>query len=377
MYFLRTQTAIARRGADKQVVAEMRARRLPNDWPWGVLAGVEEVARLLEGLGIDVWTLPEGTVFRPGDPVLTIRGRYGAFGHYETEFLGLLCQASGIATKAARCRLAAGRRTLLSFGARRMHPAVAPMIERACYVGGCDGVSTVLAAELMGIAPTGTMPHALVLLIGDTVEAAWAFHEAVEEQVNRIVLIDTLADEKFETMRVAEAMGDLLDGVRFDTPSSRRGDLAELMREVRWELNLRGYTHVKLYASGGLDEYAILHLNDVCDGYGVGTALANAPTVNFAFDIVEIEGVPYAKRGKMSGAKFVARCPSCGASQVIYWTHDPGTCACGKARTIVNQPLIVGGRVVAELPTATEVRARALAEIRGLELQGRRAAGRM
>jgi nicotinate phosphoribosyltransferase len=368
VYFVRTREVIAHKGVDKEVVAEMRVRRLPDGWPWAVLAGVEELAHLLEGLDIDVWTLPEGTVFRAGEPVMTIRGRYGAFGHFETTFLGLLCQASGIATKAARCRLAAGERTLLSFGARRMHPAIAPMIERACYVGGCDGVSTVLAADVMGIPPTGTMPHALVLLVGDTVEAAWAFHESVDEQVKRIVLIDTLADEKFETLRVAEAMGELLHGVRFDTPSSRRGDLRGLMREVRWELDLRGYEHVKFYASGGLDEYAILEMNDVCDGYGVGTALADAPTVNFAFDIVEIAGQPFAKRGKMSGAKFLARCPACGATEVLYWKREPGTCACGEERVIANEPLIVAGEIVAELPSATEVRERALREIHGLEL---------
>jgi len=246
------------------------------------------------------------------------------FGRFETIFLGLMCQASGIATRAARCRIAAGDRVLLSFGARRMHPAIAPMIERACYIGGCDGVSTILAADVIGVPPTGTMPHALVLLLGDTVEAAWAFHETVDPAVSRIVLIDTFNDEKFEALRVAEAMGQELHGVRFDTPGSRRGNLRQLLAETRWELDLRGYQHVKLYASGGLDEYSIAGLNPVCDGYGVGTSLASAPTINFSFDIVEIDGVPMAKRGKESGAKFVACCPACGERQVIYWKQGPG-----------------------------------------------------
>lgn len=124
---------------------------LPEGWPWAVLAGVEEVAHLFDGLPVNVWMPPEGTVFRAGEPMLTVEGNYATFGRFETIFLGLMCQASGIATRAARCRIAAGDRVLLSFGARRGHPAIAPMIERACYIGGCDGVSTILATDVIGV----------------------------------------------------------------------------------------------------------------------------------------------------------------------------------------------------------------------------------
>jgi len=369
VYFERTRMAIEARQADKMVVGEMRAKSLPASWPWAVLVGLEEVAHLLKGHQVHVWSPPEGTIFRAGDPVLTIEGPYTAFGCLETAFLGLMCQASGVATRAARCRIAAGSRTLLSFGARRMHPALAPMISRAAYLGGCDGVSVMLSAQLMGIAPTGTMPHSLALVLGDTLEAARAFDEVAEPEVKRIVLIDTFADEKFETLRVAEAMGDNLFGVRFDTPSSRRGNLREIMEETRWELDLRGHRQVKLFASGGLDEAAIQELNPVCDGYGVGTTLSNAPTVDFAFDIVEIEGVPMAKRGKRSGGKFVARCPSCGESVITYWKDGPGRCRCGADRVFVNRPLIEGGHIVAELPSATEIRAYVLEQLEGLTLE--------
>jgi nicotinate phosphoribosyltransferase len=368
VYFERAKSIIEARGADKVVLGEMRCRFLPERWEWAVLAGNEEVAHLLEGLDVRAWALPEGTLLRAGDPVLTIEGPYCAFGRLETSLLGLLCQASGVATKAARCRIAAENRTLLSFGARRMHPALAPMIERACYVGGCDGVSTVLAAELMGIPPTGTMPHALVLILGDTLEAAWAFDEVIAPEVTRIVLIDTFGDEKFETLRVAEAMREKLFGVRFDTPSSRRGSLLELMQEVRWELDLRGYQKVKLFASGGLDEESIRQLNPVCDGYGVGTSLSNAPTINLAFDIVEIEGVPIAKRGKRSGGKFLVRCPECGRGEVIYWKTAPGNCACGSDREVVSRLLIDRGRIAAALPSATQLRAYVLGQLGGVTL---------
>ncbi len=162
VYFDRTVRILREKGKDKVVAAEVRARALPNGWPWGVLAGMEEVLNLLEGMEVDVWGLPEGTVFHAYEPVLTISGLYTRFAVYETPILGFLCQASGIATAAARCRIAAGERTLLSFGARRMHPAIAPMIERSAYLGGCDGVSTLLAADLIETEPSGTMPHALI-----------------------------------------------------------------------------------------------------------------------------------------------------------------------------------------------------------------------
>ena len=316
VYFARTLELLERERVDPDVVVEVRARTLPGGWPWAVFAGVEEAVELLaEGLGVRALT--EGALFQAGEPVLSIEGRYREFAALETPLLGLLCQASGIATAAARCRVAAGERVLLSFGARRMHPAIAPMIERSAWLAGCDAVSTIAAAELLGIEPTGTMPHALVLCLGDTVRAARAFDAAFGDEIPTIVLIDTLQDEKFEALRVAEALGERLDGVRFDTPGSRRGDLVEILRETRWELDLRGHTGVQFYVSGGLDPESILELNPVCDGYGVGTHISAARTIDFSLDIVEIDGRPMAKRGKASGRKALLVCGSCGKRSVV------------------------------------------------------------
>lgn len=368
VYFDRTVRILREKGKDKVVAAEVRTRALPNGWAWGVLAGMEEVLRLLEGMEVEVWGLPEGTVFHAYEPVLTISGLYSRFAIYETPILGFLCQASGIATAAARCRIAAGQRTLLSFGARRMHPAIAPMIERAAYIGGCDGVSTLLAADLIAVEPSGTMPHALVLVMGDTVEAMQAFHEVLEPKVKRVALIDTFQDEKFETLRVAEALGEALFAVRLDTPSSRRGDMLEILREVRWELDLRGYQHVRLFVSGGLGEEEILRLNPFADGYGVGTHLSNAPTVDFALDIVELEGTPLAKRGKRSGRKALYQCAGCGARRVVPWAAAPEACACGGSWERLDRPLLQDGQVVVDLPPASAIRARVLEQLKGLSL---------
>jgi nicotinate phosphoribosyltransferase len=370
VYFARTVDVLRHRGDRKRVVAEVYVKSLPEDWRWGVLAGVQEVAALLEHAPVEVRAMDEGRLFEPYQPVLVLEGTYVEWAAYETALLGLLCQASGIATKAARCRRAAGERQVISFGARRMHPALAPMIERNAFIGGCDGVAVTKSAELIDADPMGTIPHALVLMVGDTVEALRAFHEVVDSKVRRVALIDTLQDEKFEAIRCAEALGGELYAVRLDTPSSRRGDFFRIMQEVRWELDLRGFQHVRIIASGGVDEYEILRLNPVADAYGVGTAIANAPVLNFALDIVEIEGRPIAKRGKWSGAKEVYRCRgSCRTSVVTPAARPPAPCACGGSWEALLRPLVAGGRVVRDLPPPRTVREFVLDQLAALPLE--------
>ena len=353
VYFERTVQILKARGDRKRVKAEVYLKALPEDWDWGVLAGIEEAAALLEGVPVDVRAMDEGTIFAPYQPIMVLEGVYVDWARYETALLGVLCQASGIATKAARCKKAAGERQVISFGARRMHPALAPMIERNAFIGGCDGVAVTKAAELIDADPTGTIPHALVLMIGDTVEALKAFHQVIEPKVRRVALIDTLQDEKFEAIRVAEALGDDLYAVRLDTPSSRRGDLYRIVEEVRWELNLRGFGHVKIITSGGIDEYEILRLNPVVDAYGVGTSIANAPVVSFALDIMEIEGTPMAKRGKWSGAKELFRRRGTLETVVLpAGTRPPGA---GPWDALLK-PLTKGGRIVRDLPPPRTIR---------------------
>ena len=128
VYFARTVEILKKKGIDKWVRAEFFAKTLPNDWQWAVLAGIEEVAYLMEGKPVNIRAFNEGTIFRPWEPVMEIEGMYTDFSVFETAMLGLICQASGVVTKAARIRLAAGKRMVVSFGARRMHPAIAPMI---------------------------------------------------------------------------------------------------------------------------------------------------------------------------------------------------------------------------------------------------------
>ena len=376
VYFVRTTEILRHRKDRRRVKAEVYLKSLPDDWQWGILAGIEEAAHLFEGMPVDIDAMDEGTVFNPYQPVIAIEGVYLDWAQYETALLGLLCQASGIATKAARCKKAAGARQVISFGARRMHPTLAPMIERNAFIGGCDGVAVTKSADLIDADPMGTIPHSLVLMVGDTVEALRAFNEVIDSKVRRVALIDTLQDEKFEAIRVAEALGEDLYAVRLDTPSSRRGDFYRILEEVRWELDLRGYQHVKLIASGGIDEYEILNLNPLVDAYGVGTSIANAPVLNFGLDIMEIEGQPFAKRGKWSGAKDVLRCQHCRNTVVVPKGRPAGTCTCGLTRwDSLLKPLVKGGRIARDLPPPRTVRDHVLEQLERFPLETLRRQG--
>ncbi len=378
VYFIRTEKILKEKGLENvRVVAEVAAPELPMNWPWGTLCGIEEEAYLFEGRDVDVYTMPEGTIFKPLDyngvpvPVMRIEGEYGKFAALETALLGLICQASGIATAASRVRKAAGDKLALSFGVRRMHPGIAPMISRAAYIGGLDGVSCVLSARRMGIKPMGTMPHSLIIVFGDQIKAWKAFDELMPKGVPRIALTDTYLDEKVESLMAAKALGKRLWGVRLDTPGSRKGSFESIVREVRWELNLNGFKDVKIFVSGGLDERSVKSLGEAgADGFGVGTWVSNAPTIDFAMDIVEVEGKPSAKRGKFGGRKNVWRCSKCLTDVVLPFNAPRPSCPkCGLKMESILKPLIVDGKLAMKLPKATDIRSYVLRQLEKVSME--------
>jgi len=378
IYFVRTEEILKAKKLDKiSVVADITTSGLPNNWPWGVLSGIEEETKLFEGIPIDVYAMSEGTIFMPEDfrgfrvPVMMIEGAYGAFCLYETPMLGLICQASGVATKAARVRKAAGDKALLSFGIRRMHPALSPMLDRAAYIGGFDGVSSLSGARAIEADPIGTMPHALIIMLGDQVKAWKAFDQIIEKNVPRVALVDTYFDEKIESIIATEALGKHLAGVRLDTPGSRRGDFAEIVKEVRWELDLRGFKHVKIYVSGGLNEETVKALSAVgVEGFGVGTSVSNAPTIDFAMDIVEKQGKPCSKRGKIGGKKQVWRCQKCLVDVLQpYKQRQPSCPKCGGKTVPMLLPLIKNGKITTKLPRPKDIRSYVLGQLENVQLE--------
>jgi nicotinate phosphoribosyltransferase len=303
VYFARADRILEKEGLDPVVTMEVFARDP------GILCGVDEAKALLAHVldpadDASVTALDDGDAFESREIVLRINAHYRRFGLYETAILGMLAQATGWATAARECVTVAAPAPVISFGARHVHPNVADILDYASIVGGCVGASTPAGARLAGLAPTGTMPHALVLIFGDTVRAAEAFDRDLESDVPRIVLVDTFRDEAEESLRVAEALGDRLYGIRLDTPAERGRVTAELVTEVRARLDQAGYDHVRIVVSGGLTPERISYFKEAgapVDSFAVGSYISGASPIDFTGDIKEIDGRPIAKRGRIPG----------------------------------------------------------------------------
>ncbi len=303
IYFIKSRQMLQHMGlVDTEVVGEVF-----SGGP-GVFCGIDEVCSLLRGRVSQLWSLPEGAEFERKEVVLRIHGRYGDFGMAETPLLGILASASGWATRGREVKEAAGDRTAVCFGARHVHPAVAPVMERAAVIGGMDGCSCVLGAKLLGRSPMGTVPHAAIIIAGDTVEIARAYDEVMPDEDPRIILVDTFKDEVEESLRVARALKGRLQAVRLDTPSERGRVTPELVRETRAKLDLAGFDCVQIFCSGGLDPDIIRQLSAAgADGFGVGSYIAAAGGINMTLDLKEVSGEPVAKRGRMPGITQTAR----------------------------------------------------------------------
>jgi nicotinate phosphoribosyltransferase len=305
VYFARADSILAAEGLDPLVTMEVFTR---HD---AVLCGIDEAKNLLghvlakaDPAETQLEALSDGDRIEPREIVLRIRGRYRQFGLYETAFLGMLAQSTGWATAAREVVDVAAPEPVISFGARHIHPDITDVLDYAAIVGGCVGASTPAGARLAGLAPTGTMPHSLVLIFGDTVEAALAFDRHLGAEVARVVLVDTFKDEAEEALRVAHALGDKLYGIRLDTPSERGRVTADLVHEVRARLDQEGYQHVRIVISGGLTPDRIAYFKEAgapVDSYAVGSYISGASPIDFTADIKEIDGRPIAKRGRIPG----------------------------------------------------------------------------
>ena len=302
IYFQRTVTILEKEGLNPVVTMEIFPSRA------GILCGMDEVMSLLRRVlpegNREIWALEEGDPFQEKEVVLRITAPYRSFGLYETAICGILAHSSGWARAARECVEAASGIPVISFGARHVHPLVAGVMDYAAMVGGCIGCSSTTGAKLAGIKPTGTMPHALILIMGNTVDATLAFDRHMPSDVPRISLVDTFKDEAEESVNVAKALGESLTGVRLDTPPERGRVTADLIKEVRAHLDLAGFNHVKILVSGGLDPERIRHYIESkapVDILAVGSYISDAKPIDFTADLHEVEGKPIAKRGRLPG----------------------------------------------------------------------------
>ncbi|MBA7658447.1 hypothetical protein ES703_66398 [subsurface metagenome] len=302
VYFARTVEILKKEKLNPVATMEVFANRA------GILCGMEEVKALLERVlpedNREVWALADGGPVAGKEVVLRITAPYQSYGLYETAICGILAHCSGWATAARECAETARGIPITSFGARHVHPQVAGIMDYSAIVGGCNSCSSVAGARLAGLEPAGTMPHSLIIVMGDTVTATLAFDRYMPPEVPRVSLVDTFKDEAEESLRVAQALGERLNSVRLDTPGERGGVTADLIKETRARLDLADFNHVKIFVSGGLTPERIRYFLDneaPVDGFGVGSYISGARPIDFTADLHEIEGKPIAKRGRIPG----------------------------------------------------------------------------
>lgn len=301
IYFVRAVEVLRAEGLNPVATMEVFSSR------GGVLCGIDEAVALLRRVlpdGAEVWAVPEGETMKRKEVVLRITAPYQSYGIYETSYLGMLAHMSGWATAAREIADAAQDTPVICFGARHVHPLVAGRMEYASIAGGCAGCASVEGARLAGRPPAGTMPHALIICYGDTVAATIAFDRHMPPDVRRISLVDTFKDEAEESLRVASALKERLQGVRLDTPSERGRVTVELVKEVRARLDQAGFPWVDIVVSGGLDPERIRMFREAgapIGSFGVGHYISGASPIDFTADLHEIEGMPIAKRGRIPG----------------------------------------------------------------------------
>jgi len=235
----------------------------------------------------EVWALPEGTIFFPGEPLLRVTAPIAEAQLVETSLLSILHFQTLIASKAARVITAASGRPVVEFGSRRAHGVEAGVLAaRAAFVGGCQGTSNTYAGRRFGIPVYGTQAHSWIMAHEDEAEAFRDFLNVFPE--NSTLLVDTYnvraAIEKII------ALGRKPGGVRLDS-----GDVLADSMWVRRRLDQAGWNDAQIFASGELDEDRIETLvrsGARIDAFGVGTALstsADSPNLGVIYKLVEVD----------------------------------------------------------------------------------------
>ena len=365
----------------RQCVFEVFARKLPNERRYGVVAGTGRLIEAVEKFRFTEDQLStadflseetreylrnyrftghidgyrEGELYFPYSPILTVRGTFAECCILETVILSILNSDSAIASAASRMVTAADGRPIMEMGSRRTNEQAAVTGARAAYIAGFGSTSNMEASLRYGIPASGTAAHAWTLLHTNpdgTPNEKAAFKAQIDSLgVDTTLLVDTY-DITQGVANAVEVAGPELGGVRIDS-----GDLGIMSRRVRAQLDELGAYNTKIIVSSDLDEFAIAGLrSDPVDGYGVGTSVATgsgAPTAGMVYKLVEVDGVPVAKRssgkqmkGGAKGALRTYRGSGVAVDEIIYpLDKHPGTPTTLDYRELVV-PLIRDGEIV-------------------------------
>ena len=379
------QAALRDGSANRQVTCEVFGRRLPNERRYGVVAGTERVLRAVEDFRFSANQLAEmdfldeqtkeylrhyrfsgqidgyreGELYFPNSPILTVRGTFGECLILETVILSIMNADSAVASAASRMVTAADGRPIIEMGSRRTHEYAAVTSARAAYLAGFEATSNLEAGYRYGIPVSGTAAHSWTLAHTNpdgTPNEEAAFRSQIETLgVDTTLLVDTYDITKGVETAV-KVGGPQLGGVRIDS-----GDLGAVTRRVRKQLDDLGNHNTNIVVSSDLDEFAIAGLRgDPVDVYGVGTSVATgsgAPTAGMVYKVVEVDGIPVAKRStskqSVGGAKRALRTyrSSGVAVEEIVYPFDAPAPDTGQLDTReMTIPLMRDGHIVDELP---------------------------
>ncbi|MEH0845036.1 nicotinate phosphoribosyltransferase [Micromonospora sp. CPCC 205711] len=389
LYELRMAASYLRRDMVDEATFSLFVRRLPPRRGFLVAAGLAEALAFLEGFAFDdeelgylrdvvgldpptltalagmrftgdVWAVPEGRVVFADEPLLEVTAPIAEAQLVETAVLNLLTFQTTVASKAARCRLAAPEAQLIDFAFRRTHGIDAGAgVARASAIAGFAATSDVEAARRYGLRPSGTMAHSYVEAFPDERAAFRAF--ATDFPTNPVFLVDT-----YDTPAGVRAAVDVVTELGLTGPLGIRldsGDLAALAREARAILDGAGLTRAQIVASGSLDEDVIAALVDQgapIDAYGVGTRMGvsfDAPSLDSAYKLVAFGDRPVLKlspgKATLPGPKQVFRDPSGESGDVVGMRDEPPPAG----REPLLEPVMRGGRRLDAADPAGEVRA--------------------
>ena len=379
------QAALRDGSANRQVTCEVFGRRLPNERRYGVVAGTERVLRAVEDFRFSANQLAEmdfldektkeylrhyrfsgqidgyreGELYFPNSPILTVRGTFGECLILETVILSIMNADSAVASAASRMVTAADGRPIIEMGSRRTHEYAAVTSARAAYLAGFEATSNLEAGYRYGIPVSGTAAHSWTLAHTNpdgTPNEEAAFRSQIDTLgVDTTLLVDTYDITKGVETAV-KVGGPQLGGVRIDS-----GDLGAVTRRVRKQLDDLGNHNTNIVVSSDLDEFAIAGLRgDPVDVYGVGTSVATgagAPTAGMVYKVVEVDGIPVAKRStskqSVGGAKRALRTyrSSGVAVEEIVYPFDAPAPDTGQLDTHeMTIPLMRDGHIVDDLP---------------------------
>ena len=329
LYQLTMAQAYWSSGRTADAVFSLFFRTLPPDRGYLVLAGLEDALEHLSAFRIGrddlsyleslelfdegflshlaglrftgaVRAMPEGSIFFAEEPVVEVTAPVIEAQIVETLLLNQVHYQTLLATKASRVVHAAQGRSVVDFGARRTHGMeAADAFARVSYMAGFAGTSNLRAGERYGIPVFGTMAHSFVAIFEREADAFRAYADAFPDTSTFLVdTYDTLAgvESAIEVAREMDARGLAPLAVRLDS-----GDLLDLSLRARAMLDGAGLSHVRIFASGGLDELRVSELVEAdapIDGFGVGTRVgvsADAPAADAVYKLVEYDGNPITK----------------------------------------------------------------------------------